>query len=200
MTEVISTRARDTRNLVFALSQLGIRNPRLLGAFAATPAELFGIHEDPIVAARALAWELQLAELQPQDRVLDVGCASGYSAAILSQLVAHVDVVPLAPWMTSLIRTRLARHGYSATVHDGDPAKGWRLGAPYTAIIMRDVADHVSRSLVGQLAPGGRLIEQVRDCDGAHFARVLRAENDAISIVDYGLLPRTTTSDRRRSR
>ena len=189
VTQVISSRARDNRNLVLSLSRLGIKSPRLLGAFAATPVELFGILEDPITTVRTLAWELQLAELSPHDRVLDLGCASGYSAAILSQLVRHVDVVPLAPWMASQIRARLGRHGYEAEVHDGDPAVGWPAGAPYTAIIARAISGSISRRLVDQLACGGRLIEQISDLDGPHFARVVRTSVDAISLVDYGLLP-----------
>lgn len=109
----------------------------------------------PRIVARMLA-ALRLA---PGMRVLDVGCGSGYAAALLAGLVAPGGAVVALERIASLVepaRRRLAAHGVQ--VHHADGSAGWPGSAPYDAIHVAAAADAVPAALLAQLAPGGRLV------------------------------------------
>ncbi len=91
--------------------------------------------------------------------MLEIGTGSGYQAAVLSRLAAHVvSVERLAP-LAERARRILARLGYhNVEVHVGNGSLGWPQGAPYDAIIVTAGAPHVPPALLGQLADGGRLV------------------------------------------
>ncbi len=101
----------------------------------------------------------QALALRGSERVLEIGTGSGYQAAVLSRLAAHVvSVERLAP-LAERARRILARLGYhNVEVHVGNGSLGWPQGAPYDAIIVTAGAPHVPPALLGQLADGGRLV------------------------------------------
>jgi len=113
----------------------------------------------PIVVARML----ELLELQPTDRVLDVGTGSGYHAALLSRLVAEVWTIERHPELSAGARARLTELGASnITFTIGDGWLGLPEHAPFDAInIAAATGELVPPELERQLAPGGRLIAPV---------------------------------------
>lgn len=109
----------------------------------------------PVASIRAIDALL----LDPDDRVLEIGTGTGYTAAVLSQLVPHVDSVERIPALAGAARERLARLGYdSIEVHVGDGSLGWPDRAPYDAIAVWAAASSVPPALLEQLAPRGRLV------------------------------------------
>ena len=93
---------------------------------------------------------------EEDDVVLEVGTGSGYQAAILSGLVAHVYTIE--PLFESATR-RLAQLGFdNVTTRLGDGYFGWKDHAPFDAIIVTAAPSHVPPPLVQQLRPGGRLV------------------------------------------
>jgi protein-L-isoaspartate(D-aspartate) O-methyltransferase len=106
---------------------------------------------NPMVFAKLL----QAAEIGPDDTVLDVGCATGYSAAVLARLAHHVtalDETADAPMLAGLA---------NVSVVAGALADGWEKTAPYDVIMVEGFAEIVPRTLFGQLKEGGRLLAVV---------------------------------------
>lgn len=102
---------------------------------------------------------LQAAEITPADNVLDVGCATGYSAAVLSKLSTKVVALEEDAELARHARHVLPEVGVTAvSVVEGPLADGWSSTAPYDVIIVNGRCEAVSTQLLGQLAPNGRLV------------------------------------------
>jgi protein-L-isoaspartate(D-aspartate) O-methyltransferase len=112
-----------------------------------------------LLEPRTFAKMLQLAEIAPGDSVLDVGCATGYSAAVLGKLAARVigleedaDLVRVASDMLAALGAANAR------VVQGALAGGHAAAAPYEVIFIDGAVERVPDALLAQLAEGGRLV------------------------------------------
>ncbi len=108
----------------------------------------------PKVEARLL----QALELQPTDKILEIGTGSGYLTALLARLGKHVLSVEIEPEFTRAAEAKLATHGIgNVKLEVGDGVYGWEREAPYDAIAVTGsvplLTDHFQR----QLAIGGRL-------------------------------------------
>jgi protein-L-isoaspartate(D-aspartate) O-methyltransferase len=100
-----------------------------------------------------------LLDPEKDDVILEVGCGSGYQAAILSLLVNRVYTVEIIGELVKIARERLTRLGYgNVEVRHGDGYSGWPEHGPYDGIIVTAAAEHVPPSLKEQLAPGGKLV------------------------------------------
>jgi protein-L-isoaspartate(D-aspartate) O-methyltransferase len=101
---------------------------------------------------------IQVLDLTPDDRVLEVGTGSGYAAAILSKLVREVVTVERVEPLLDEARTTLRALGIeNVRSCPAGPVLGRPEDAPYDAILVSAGAPHVPRVLLEQLAPGGRL-------------------------------------------
>ena len=102
----------------------------------------------------------ELADPQPNHRVLEVGTGSGYQAAVLAELVAEVYTIELLPGLAQSAESRLNRLGYSDKIHvrAGDGYLGWPDAAPFDSILVTCGADHLPEPLFKQLKPGGKMI------------------------------------------
>jgi len=104
-----------------------------------------------------LAKLLQAAEIGENDRVLDVGCASGYSSAVLANLAR--EVVALDDDSSLARRAMEALRGLRhVTVVIGELTAGWPAAAPYDAILVNGAVEIVPHALCQQLKDGGRLV------------------------------------------
>ena len=168
-----------------------VGNERVLTALARVPRERFVAPEDasrayenvalpigcgqtisqPVVVARML----DLLELDPADRVLDVGTGSGYHAAVLSHLCAHVWTVERHAELARAAASTLADLGRdNVTCVCGDGWLGLAEQAPFDAINVAAAADAVvPPELEAQLAPAGRLVAPI-GWPRQHLIRVRR--------------------------
>jgi protein-L-isoaspartate(D-aspartate) O-methyltransferase len=106
----------------------------------------------------------QLVRPRPGMRVLEVGTGSGYQAAVLAETGARVWTIEIFRALAEAARRRLARLGYGGViVRHGDGYAGWPEAAPFDAIVVTAGADSIPPPLIGQLAPGGRLVMPVGD-------------------------------------
>jgi protein-L-isoaspartate(D-aspartate) O-methyltransferase len=124
-------------------------------ADAALPTSLGQTISQPYMVARML----ELARIEPDDRVLDVGLGSGYQSAVLSHLCAEVVGIEILPELAERARQTLESLGIgNVEVHVGDGSLGFEARAPYQAILVAAFARDIPNALTGQLAPGGRLV------------------------------------------
>jgi protein-L-isoaspartate(D-aspartate) O-methyltransferase len=109
----------------------------------------------PVVSARML----QAAEIQSTDRVLVVGCATGYSAALVARLAGQVTATESEPSLAAKATDILSQSGFgnvtvkAAAAADGDPAN-----APYDVIVLNGATEIIPDRLYRQLKNGGRLV------------------------------------------
>lgn len=90
---------------------------------------------------------------------LEIGTGSGYQAAVLSPLVAHVYTIEIIEPLGNSARQRLASLGYNnVEVRVGDGYFGWSERAPFDGIIVTAAANHIPPTLIEQLKPGGRMV------------------------------------------
>lgn len=107
-----------------------------------------------------VAWMTELLELQPGEKVLEIGTGSGYQAAVLAEL-GYVDVytIEIVPELANSAALRLRELGYNKVhARQGDGYYGWPEYAPFDAIIVTAAPDHLPAPLAEQLAEGGRLV------------------------------------------
>jgi protein-L-isoaspartate(D-aspartate) O-methyltransferase len=151
-----------------------VTNPDLLAAMLAVPRELFVppsrteqayLDSDIAIAnGRALlkpmvlAKLIQAAQVGSGDRILDVGCGTGYSSAVLSRIAGSVVALEEDPVLAGRAQEALAAVGAErAVVATGPLIAGWPAGAPYDLILLNGATEIVPEALGIQLQPNGRL-------------------------------------------
>ncbi|MBS1869967.1 MAG: protein-L-isoaspartate(D-aspartate) O-methyltransferase [Actinobacteria bacterium] len=136
-------------------------------------------HQQTISQPLVVARMAELLRLRPGDRVLDVGTGSGYHAAVLARLAAHVWTVERHRALSEKAAAHLRRAGVeNVTLVVGDGSRGLPDAAPFDAINVAAAAwPEIPPALERQLAPGGRLVAPV----GASGQQLVLVERDAAS-------------------
>ena len=160
-----------------------VGDERVLGAIAAMPRERFvplaqrsRAYENvalPIACGQTISQPLVVArmletlQLQPDDRVLDIGTGSGYHVALLARLARHVWTIERHPKLSAAAQDAIASLGIdNITFEVGDGYQGLASQAPFDAINVAAAAgESVAETLERQLAPGGRLVVPVGESD-----------------------------------
>ncbi len=133
---------------------------------------------EPTVFARLL----QAAAIGPDDVVLDIGCATGYSTAVLARLAATVVAVESDPELVKAAGDLLADlDADNAAVVQGVLEKGYARQAPYDAIVLGGAVDEVPPAVADQLAEGGRLVAVVTGGSAAGVGVLMLRARGALS-------------------
>jgi len=123
---------------------------------------------EPLVLARLL----QLAEIGKGDKVLEIGCGTGYATAILAQIAASVVAVESDPQLAAAARANLAALGCgNVQLQEAPLHAGWRAGAPYNVILINGGVAEIPAAISDQLAEGGRLVTVTEGGAGPSQAR-----------------------------
>jgi protein-L-isoaspartate(D-aspartate) O-methyltransferase len=189
---------RPRQRMVGRLAQGGVRDPRVLAAFAAVPRHrlvpealasrayqdvALPIGDGQTISAPGIVAAMTAAlGLRGQETVLEVGTGSGYQAAILSRLAARVVSVERRPRLAASARSALDRLGITnVVVHLGDGSTGWSREAPFAAIVVTAGGPEVPEPLLEQLAPGGCLVGPFGGRDEQRLLRVTRRASGALA-------------------
>jgi protein-L-isoaspartate(D-aspartate) O-methyltransferase len=166
------------RALIGTMQALGIRDLNVLRAF-----DLVHRHEFLPDAVRHLAYDdapvpigygqtasqpslqglyMQVLDIQPDDKVLEIGTGCGFQTAVLAQLAGRVYSVERIRELAARAREKLDAHRVSnVAILVGDGTIGWSRYAPFDCILVAAAAPDVPEPLMAQLADGGRMLVPV---------------------------------------
>ena len=186
---------RSAPGLADHLRQRGIRDEKLLAAFAEVQREMFlpvamrgEAYEDkplPIGLGQTISQPYMVAimvealRLTGSENVLEVGGGCGYHAAILSRMARKVTSIELLPELAVQAKANLKTAGgfEDVEVICGDGMAGWPSGAPYDAISVAAAAIAIPQALLDQLADGGRLVIPIGGGDEQELTLMERRGN-----------------------
>jgi len=100
---------------------------------------------------------IHAANIAPGDRVLDVGCATGYGAAVLARVAGQVIALEQDADLARAARSELAGQP-NATVVSGSLTAGWPQSSPYDAIVLEGATEVPPETFLSQIREGGRLV------------------------------------------
>ena len=133
---------------------------------------------EPMVLARLV----QEAAIAADDMVLDVGCGTGYAAAVMSRLAGTVIALDVDESLAAEAERTLSVVGAdNAIVVNGPLAEGYARQAPYDVILLGGAVDHLPQVLADQLAEGGRIVGVLREAGGVGQATLWARYRGALS-------------------
>jgi protein-L-isoaspartate(D-aspartate) O-methyltransferase len=138
----------------------------------------------------------ELADVNANSVVLEIGTGSGYQAAVLAELTQHVYTIEIIEALGRAAESVLQRLGYdNVTVRIGDGYLGWAEVAPFDAILVTAAPEQVPQPLLDQLKVGGRMIIPVGAQGQTQSLRVIeKSANGEISerdVLPVGFVPLT---------
>ena len=167
--------------LVEHLSEKGINNTDVLDAINNVPRHLFMdnafvnfAYQDkafPIGSGQTIsqpytvAFQTQLLEVNPYQKILEIGTGSGYQAAVLNELNTYVYTIERQKDLFKKTKGFLPSIGYQCNFFYGDGYKGLEKFAPFDRIIITCGAPQIPQSLIDQLKIGGRMVAPIGNGD-----------------------------------
>lgn len=173
---------RQRRQLIEVIQDRGIHDLEVLRVFDLVPRHLFvpesvahrayedapvpiGYHQTASQPSLQALY-LQILQIQPTDRVLEIGTGSGFQTALLAHLAGHVYSVERIRELSTRARQVLDDLRFrNIALHVGDGTIGWSRYAPYDAILVGAAAPYAPQALLDQLADGGRALIPIGDRD-----------------------------------
>ncbi len=209
-TDADSARLGSMRQIMVSnqLRTNAVSDPRVIAVMARVPREAFFPSDIAGLAYRDTALPigqgrfanlpiatgrlLNEAAVRPQDRVLLIGAASGYAAAVLSELASQVVAVENDPVLVVMARAALADRA-NVTVVEAPLASGHPAAAPYDLLVIDGAVEQVPDALIEQLAIGARVVSGIVDRGVTRLASGRRSASgfalSAFADLDCAILP-----------
>ncbi|MEM7544734.1 MAG: protein-L-isoaspartate(D-aspartate) O-methyltransferase [Pseudomonadota bacterium] len=193
MTE--AERTEGMMRLIYALRSNGVTDTRVLNAVERTPREYFldrafqdRAFEDiplPIACGQTISQpsvvgQMTMAlDVTPRCKVLEVGCGSGYQAAILARLARRVYSVERHRPLARQARARIEALALSTvSIKTDDGTLGWPEQAPFDRILLTAAAEDPPRMLLDQLRVGGIMVLPVGQSDEMQqLIKIVKSDN-----------------------
>ena len=196
----------------YQLRDRSIRNERVLAAMSKVPRHQFVDsswrdlaysdrplpigHNQTISQPYIVAYMTEAAEIDPEDKVLEIGTGCGYQAAILGEIAQEVYSIEIIPQLAERARRTLSQLGYqNIEVKTGDGYQGWVENAPYDAIIVTAAPKSLPQPLINQLAVNGKMVIPV----GTWYQDIVVLTKTKDRIVEEKTIPVRFVPMRRKS-
>jgi protein-L-isoaspartate(D-aspartate) O-methyltransferase len=193
---------KQRASLVEILRMKGIRDENVLRAIGnverekfVQPAFVHRAYEDnalPISAGQTIsqpytvAFMTECMKIKKGDKVLEIGTGSGYQAAIIYEMGAKVFTIERIQELSLEAQKLFDTLGIKVVCKVGDGSIGWSEYAPYDGIIVTAAAPEVPKTLLGQLADGGRLVAPIGSLDIQDVYVVEKRKNDFFTDKKFG--------------
>jgi protein-L-isoaspartate(D-aspartate) O-methyltransferase len=188
--------------LVEEIRRKGIRNDRVLEAIGKVPRHLFMdsgfikfAYKDqafPIGSGQTIsqpytvAFQTELLDIQPLDKVLEVGTGSGYQAAVLIEMGARVYTIERQKELYMKVQTSLPKMGYKPSFFYGDGYKGLPTYGPFDKILITAAAPDIPQTLIAQLKIGGIMVLPLGGSGSQVMTRIKKTGNDEYIKEEHG--------------
>ncbi len=202
-------RAEGTMRLIYTLRSNGVTDSRILDAIERTPREFFldrafqdRAFDDiplPIACGQTIsqpsivALMTQALEVTPRCKVLEVGCGSGYQAAILARLARRVYAMERHRPLVRQARARIEALALSnIQIMTGDGSRGWPEQAPFDRILLTAAAEDPPKELIAQLKVGGIMVLPVGQSDEMQqLIKIVKTEQgiEYQELIDVRFVP-----------
>jgi protein-L-isoaspartate(D-aspartate) O-methyltransferase len=190
------------RKLVELLREKGITDERVLEAINNIPRHFFLdtafdeiAYEDrafPIAQSQTIsqpytvAYQTQLLEIKPYEKILEIGTGSAYQACVLAEMGAQVFTIERQKPLFEHIKKFPFRNKYpSIKFFYGDGYEGLPSFAPFDKIIVTAAAPQIPDKLMQQLKPGGKLVIPVGEGKVQKMLRITKKENLDVDIEEF---------------
>ena len=125
---------------------------------------------------------VDLLDVEPGQRILEIGTGLGYQAALMTEMGAHVWSVEIVEEFAEAAAARFAALGHDVAVRVGDGTRGWAEHAPFDAVLVTAAASAPPSALVEQLLPGGRMVIPLGGQDMQQLTLVEKRPDGALSL------------------
>ena len=180
----------DTNSMIEDILSYGYPiSPPILSAMRSVPRESFA-HSTPFanMATRIdceqtisqpfiVAYMIEILNVQPTHRVLEIGTGSGYSASVLAQCVSEVYSVEVIETLAKKSTKLCKELGYTNLhIYHKDGRQGWNEHAPYDRIMITAASDSIPNALTESLKTGGELLLPLNTDKGTMLTKILKTE------------------------
>lgn len=202
MTQSPTYNLEKAEKLARKLRDKGIRNKAVLAAIARIPREAFVGEElaemayldrplpigegQTISQPYTVARQTELLELEPGDRVLEIGTGSGYQAAVLCEMGVEVYSIERYEELYQTAKETLNRLGYFPKLYHGDGYEGLPEEAPFDKILITAAPETIPPKLKEQLRVGGRMVLPLGGRDRQQMTVVKRVNETRYSTSTHG--------------
>ena len=194
---------RRQRMVKTQIAARGVADERVLAAMESVPRhefvpddmldQAYNDHPLPIGYGQTIsqpyivAVMTEMLNLEPDDKVLEIGTGSGYQAAVLAEITDQVYTIEIIPELAERARDTMDRLGYDYVVSkQADGYWGWEEHAPFDAIIVTAAPDHIPQPLLHQLADGAQMVIPVGPPGGYQSLWIISREGDEFQNTNWG--------------
>ena len=133
-----------------------------------------------------VAFQTELLQLNPYEKVLEVGTGSGYQAAVLIGMEANVYTIERQKELFTKTKDFLPKLGYNCNFYYGDGYKGLDKFAPFDKIIITCGAPNIPQGLIKQLKLGGRMVAPIGNGDVQVMHLIEKLSETEIRTTTHG--------------
>jgi protein-L-isoaspartate(D-aspartate) O-methyltransferase len=189
--------------LVKTILNKGITDTRVLEAIGTVPRHYFfegafleHAYEDkafPIGEGQTIsqpytvAYQSELLQVEPGQKVLEIGTGSGYQCCVLLEMGARVYSIEYSEVLHERTAAFLPRMGYRAVLIQGDGSNGLPSQAPFDRILVTAGAPSIPFPLIAQLKDGGKLVIPVGDESRQKMVRITKVNDKQLEKEEFSL-------------
>ena len=190
------------KQLIFELSEMGIKDQRILDAFDKVPRHFFLdlAFDDQAYSNMAfqigsgqtishpytVAFQTELLELQKGEKVLEIGTGSGFQTSILCELGAKVISIERHSDLHVAARILLNHLKYTPKLFFGDGYKGNTLNAPFDKILVTCGAPEIPQELLKQLKVNGIMVIPVGEGKEQKMLKIIKQSENSFTKEEFG--------------